>query len=201
MDKNFLIAASTLVISLIIIPFIKAIYTIAKDRRSHTKESFEQILKIFMNDDGKINGWLEDKPLFRTIAYQNIPHLKGLKPSYADFLLKNQQSYFDDFFLITDLMKREFICLSESKESEKFQNALTLSKQGASFNNWFKAKTGLWVFFSALMLIITISLHITGFMQIAFIFIAVVPTEFYFLYNHYYYKGIQQLRKKRLLLY
>jgi hypothetical protein len=81
MDKNFLIAASTLVISLIIIPFIKAIYTIAKDRCSHTKESFEQILKIFMNDNGKINAWLEDKPLFRTIAYQNIPHLKGLKPS------------------------------------------------------------------------------------------------------------------------
>lgn len=98
-------------------------------------------------------------------------------------------------------MKREFICLSESKESEKFQNTLTLSKQGASFNNWFKAKTWLWFFFSVLMLIITISLHITGFMQIAFIFIAVVPTEFYFLYNHYYYKGIQQLRKKKLLLY
>lgn len=58
---------------------------IAKDRCSHTKESFEQILKIFMNDNGKINAWLEDKPLFRTIAYQNIPHLKGLKPSYADF--------------------------------------------------------------------------------------------------------------------
>lgn len=210
--QNDLINLTTLIISIIIVPAVKAIYALIKDKKNHTKESFEHIIKIFEYQNGEIITWLHDKPFFRFLAYQSIHSLVGLKLPFADFLITNQQKYFNDFVELTDLMRNGFIEIvvppneNQKKPSSEANNnlqalpILALSKKGINLEKYFWLASIFLVILSILAIYIVILLQLTGITQLLFIVIVIAPTEFYILYHYSYYQNIQKLIKDKLLV-